>query len=370
METRHNTQALEEALAQIIRRYDAKFLTLAPAIGAPSYPVMTSAISRSNWLGRAAAIALVIVAAAFAIRLINTTDHPMISQQDYSPSIEPPAPVPVTNSKTTLDTTPTKAENTKSDYVTTNFTIFKNTSVFAGGKSWDVTAGHAFATQEDQAKGQWQSAWCYFQGAKGKLSAQIILGNRSSVLSGQTTPDFDPNFVSDIGLSSSDIENLANKCPWLDGKSYQVSVAPFTPPPVQTGNSDEKIVEVPLTSGAAPQTDIQTSIAEAQDKNPVSETEIIGTDVPTTDISQRLLSVVGFDAPGDDLPNMPTRGISQGDCQNACQINQSCNLATYNAKYSACYLKSSVNRLKPYSAAVTFYRPFLSNKMIELSRSN
>lgn len=365
METRHNTQALEEALAQILRKHDAK-------IEASKSPVvLASAGARTSWLGKAAAISIVILATALAFRLINLKEAPTLTQPDYSSQAKQSSPVPDEKPKAASDVSPHKVDVTKPSYVTTNFTIFKNVSTLVGGKAWEVTAGHAFANQEDQANGNWQNAWCYFRGEKGKLSAQIVLGDRTSVSSSQTPPDFDPLFVESLGLSSGDIENMANKCPWLDGKSFNVSVVPFAPPPQDVSAKPmpgvaSEITEVPLTNDAAS----QTAIKEDLIINPGGGRETVGVESTATGINRRLLSVVGFDAPEGDFPNMPIRGISQSDCEAACQKDQACNLATYNSKYSACYLKSALSRLKAYGGAVTFYRPDLSTKMIELTKFN
>lgn len=367
MEIRHNTKALEEALAQIIRRYDARIAVTSAANigqGAPNTPiVLANAVALTSWLSRAVSIALVIIAVALAIRLINQTEHPAPLQQQSSPPKTQVTPLPDVNSKTVTGTSPSKTDDIKPGYVTTDFTIFKNTNALAGGKFWEVTAGHAFATQEDQAKGQWQSAWCYFKGTKGKLAAQISLGDRSSISAGQSSPEFDPVFVGSLGLSSGDIENMANRCPWLDGKSFRVAVVPFTQLLVDDAKSDLPIVEAPVTATGPDQASKVDNLSNSQ----AAGTETIRSDGLSTDISQRLLSVVGMDAPGDDLPSMPIRGITQFECEASCQKNQVCNLATYNTKFNACYLKSAVRKLEPYSSAITFYRPYLNNQIIELS---
>ncbi|MBX3584746.1 MAG: hypothetical protein KF810_22960 [Rhizobiaceae bacterium] len=64
----------------------------------------------------------------------------------------------------------------------------------------------------------------------------------------------------------------------------------------------------------------------------------------------------GFDAIGNDLPQMPLQRISAGQCQQACSIRPNCLAATYNTKYRACFLKGDAKFLVAEQDAIAFVR--------------
>ncbi|TPN37901.1 hypothetical protein FKO01_06525 [Mesorhizobium sp. B2-3-3] len=53
----------------------------------------------------------------------------------------------------------------------------------------------------------------------------------------------------------------------------------------------------------------------------------------------------GWDAVGNDFPNMPIRGITAEECQSACDRDFKCLAVTYNTKYQASFMKGDASIL-------------------------
>jgi len=78
---------------------------------------------------------------------------------------------------------------------------------------------------------------------------------------------------------------------------------------------------------------------------------------------QNLVDLQGADIFGYDLPGMPLRKISLSDCQRACASDQRCQAFTYNNKHSACFLKSSGERVFRNPQADAGYKAVLEPRL-------
>lgn len=80
----------------------------------------------------------------------------------------------------------------------------------------------------------------------------------------------------------------------------------------------------------------------------------------------RLLRLVGYDAPGHDLPGMPIRGISENMCSISCGDASQCVVATYDASHKACFLKGDVSSIETFDGAVVLYKDSVRKRISEL----
>ena len=64
-----------------------------------------------------------------------------------------------------------------------------------------------------------------------------------------------------------------------------------------------------------------------------------------------------YDALGADAPNMPMRDIDQPGCERLCRENDQCAGYSFNKKFNACFLKTSMKIVFRDATAVTGYRP-------------
>ena len=222
MEIRHNTAALERAIELLNRQREAASLA---AHAEAVHKLRQTEVRRRLATGLAVAVAAIGIGLGiyFAkIQPVADTLPPVVTQGSspekgigHNEAANQPVPEAIPNPQ----------PEAKSKYETINFSIFKYASVPSSGRTWQVSAGHEFATQEDQSNGKWRHAWCYTDVVEGKLDVKISLGERQTPDALQSNPEFDPQFAQRARLSSRDIETLARNCPWLDGRSFNVSSA-------------------------------------------------------------------------------------------------------------------------------------------------
>ncbi len=115
----------------------------------------------------------------------------------------------------------TEEKSVDGGVITTDFTIFRKTSVTLGDKELVVTAGHRFMHEEDKT---FETAWCYSEIYADGLNVHIALADLK--------PGGVPQkaFVSKAtltkgGLSKTEIEKLQRNCPWLKGNPNAVHEA-------------------------------------------------------------------------------------------------------------------------------------------------
>ena len=116
--------------------------------------------------------------------------------------------------------------------------------------------------------------------------------------------------LAQVGLTDATAIQLATNCAWLDGRTFAAS--DFTTDPRRE------------VGGLSPQPPVMTT----------------GTDPDTG-----FVVVSGWDAIGNDLPNMPVRGVTAEQCQSACDRDFTCLAVTYNTKYQACFMKGDASVL-------------------------
>lgn len=107
-----------------------------------------------------------------------------------------------------------------------------------------------------------------------------------------------------------------------------------TIPKVDPGTGQEEIVDTPPT--------------------------VPNSNLPT--VGSNLIRLIGFDAPGNDFPNMPVMEIREAACEQQCLLAPRCMAATYNVAARACFLKTGIVRVNPFPSAITFYRRELQGK--------
>ncbi|WP_170526173.1 hypothetical protein [Ruegeria arenilitoris] len=221
MRTLHDTQMLEsvvrsmsdkiaeparqvrEASARLSREAEAEaHVKIEHAAALSKRRVLIAEGLRSLLIMLAAAI--LVLAIGFAVSLImqSQSKTSLVDTSDVSVSEVSPWPGSGAD-ETSLD----------GGVITTDFTIFRETSVMLGGTEFSVTAGHSFKHEEDES---FDTAWCYSNIYADGLNLQISLGNLDP--GGKPQQAFVSNAtLSKAGISKDEAERLFRNCPWLNG---------------------------------------------------------------------------------------------------------------------------------------------------------
>jgi hypothetical protein len=86
--------------------------------------------------------------------------------------------------------------------------------------------------------------------------------------------------------------------------------------------------------------------------------------VPPVDHSQVAMShIQGADIFGHDLPGMPLKNVSAGQCEEACLSDRRCRAFTYNTRHGVCFLKSDGERVFRNPNAFAGYRIYLESRL-------
>jgi hypothetical protein len=109
--------------------------------------------------------------------------------------------------------------------VTINYEKFRSTTFRFLDHTWEIKAGHHFATETDPI---WTYAWCYTQRSVKGVSVNVDLANRESPSAAPTGPIASRATLEQVGLTEAAALVLAAKCAWDDQKAY--SVRDFRPP--------------------------------------------------------------------------------------------------------------------------------------------
>ncbi|WP_160310406.1 hypothetical protein [Microvirga vignae] len=250
MQIRHNTSLLEQAVEHVVQR--------------ASIPVMQAqadALERTNRavairrIATGAAVAIVAVGLGFGIKLALERDgilpsaepsligHEQVteaSNQVTKADLQRPQPKTETTEKGQPPTAPSAPEDglpsptLPPDQKTVNYTKFSNQSFRLGGRTWLITAGHHFESEDDKS---WEVAWCYTQADVDGVSLKVDLARRSGPDQRPLAPTATPKTLETAGLTAAEALVLASKCAWLD-KEYSVgelepapnTQSPFKPP--------------------------------------------------------------------------------------------------------------------------------------------
>jgi hypothetical protein len=249
MQVRHNTSLLEQAVEHVVQR--------------ASIPVMQAqadALERTNRavairrIATGAAVAIVAVGFGFGIKLALERDGILLSA-DPSPiglnqvteasnqvtkaDLQLPQPKNGTTEKGQPPTAPSAPKDglpsptLPLDQKTVNYTKFSSQSFRLGGRTWLITAGHHFESEDDKS---WEVAWCYTQADIEGVSLKVDLARRSSPDQRPLAPTATPKTLETAGLTAAEALVLASKCSWLD-KEYSVGeleLAPNTQSPFKS----------------------------------------------------------------------------------------------------------------------------------------
>lgn len=310
MLVRHNTALLEQAVGLIVKR--SAIPTLQAEAAAQEKVSKAAALRR---IATGGAIAVAAIGIGLGLKLGLWQKGPAIPEPN-TPRVELPAkpaetkgdkpsiPLP-TPRPTQLPTPPTPSK--EPDVVTVDFTKFATKAVdFQGGK-WELISGHHFKDEKDSS---WDTAWCYSHRIVNGVDVNVQLANRLGPETQPVSPISAPETLAQVSLTDAMAIQLATNCAWLDGRTF--AAADFA-------------------------TDPRRQMGSVSSQPPVMTT--------ATDPDTGFVVVSGWDAIGNDLPNMPIRGVTAEQCQNACDRDFTCLAVTYNTKYQACFMKGDASVL-------------------------
>lgn len=266
MQVRHNTRLSEQAVDLLVKR--SAIPTLEAEAAAQDKIARASAVRR---MATGAAIAIAAIGLGLGGALLSSSGDERVTertaklpkQSDIVPS-QPTAPVPEDKAtriepKTTVPVpTPkpnTPASSREPDVVTVDYTKFVNRDVMVAGTTWTVTSGHYFRNEKDT---NWEKSWCYTRRIVAGVDVNIDLVVRTSPGSIPQAPISPAATLASAGLNNASAIELATRCAWLDDASFSAS-------------------------------DFEASIEK---QNEIK-------------LFQEFVSREGWDALGNDLPNMP-----------------------------------------------------------------
>lgn len=186
---------------------------------------------------------------------------------------------------------PSANEAQKPDVITVDYTKFLTKEAQLSGTTWTLTSGHHF---DDENSPSWDKAWCYTRRTVNGVDINVELVNRLAPDAKPQAPVSGVETLASAGLDEGQARELASKCAWLDGGSFNPS----------------EFVES-----------------------------------PGRPVSQEMVVQDGWDALGYDLPNMPVTNISFEQCKSKCQGDSKCVAITYNKRHSACFMKGGASIL-------------------------
>ncbi|TIX45430.1 MAG: hypothetical protein E5V36_05980 [Mesorhizobium sp.] len=216
-----------------------------------------------------------------------------------------PVPIPIPTPKPAPEK-PQADVAPKSDVVTVDFNKFATKNVEFQGSTWELITGHHFKDENDET---WDRAWCYSRRSMNGVDVNVALATRSAPTSPPVGPGAAVQTLQLVGLNDSSAVDLATRCTWLDGRTFASS--DVIPDP-----SREQGTAAPAQSPA-----------------------------PNVDSDNGFVVLSGWDAIGNDLPDMPIRNVTSEQCQSACDRDFKCLAVTYNTKFQACFMKGDASLL-------------------------
>ncbi|MER9578585.1 PAN domain-containing protein [Mesorhizobium sp. M0027] len=309
MLVRHNTTLLEQAVDLAVKR--SAIPTLQAQAAAQEKTARATAIRR---MATGGAIAVAAVGIGLGIKLglwDKNVPEPVMLPRVEQPSArtvpnDDPAPIPIPTPKPAPEETPRADVPAKPDVVTVDFNKFATKNVEFQGSTWELISGHHFKDENDET---WDRAWCYSRRSVNGVEVNVSLATRSAPSSPPIGPGAAVQTLQLIGLNDSSAVDLATKCAWLDGRTF--------------GSSDV----------------IRDQSREQASALPIQ------TPAPSVDPDSGFVVVAGWDAIGNDLPDMPMRNVSSEQCQSACDRDFKCLAVTYNTKFQACFMKGDASLL-------------------------
>ncbi|ESW90265.1 PAN domain-containing protein [Mesorhizobium sp. C280B] len=309
MLVRHNTTLLEQAVDLAVKR--SAIPTLQAQAAAQEKTARATAFRR---MATGGAIAVAAVGIGLGIKLGLWDKN--LPEPVKLPRVEQPsartvpnydsAPIPIPTPKPAPEETPRAEVPAKPDVVTVDFNKFATKNVEFQGSTWELISGHYFKDENDET---WDRAWCYSRRNVNGVDVNVSLASRSAPSSPPVGPGAAVQTLQLVGLDDSSALDLATRCAWLDGRTF-IS-AQFIP-----DQNREQGSTVPALTPA-----------------------------PEVDPDSGFVVMAGWDAIGNDLPDMPIRNVSSEQCQSVCDRDFKCLAVTYNTKFQACFMKGDASLL-------------------------
>ncbi|MCB1884441.1 MAG: hypothetical protein KDG89_10680 [Geminicoccaceae bacterium] len=203
MRTRHDTTMLQAAVAVANRR------AAIPAVlaGAGAYRERLRA-EAWRWLAGGAALAIAAIGIGAGVALARPT--PARPAAGAPPS----ALDDVRRQLGELEGNLEPGTGRMGAKVTTNFAVFRETTISLFDREWVLNAGHHFDSSDDPT---WSKAWCYSQLVRDGVVVSLDLARRTDPA---TAPELDittSQTLQTVGLTTTQAKELAAYCPWLEG---------------------------------------------------------------------------------------------------------------------------------------------------------
>jgi len=241
---RHNTELLEKAAAAIVERS-----AIPGRLAEAGMEIQRARAASTRRLATGAAIAIAAfgigLGTYFALQWKKNNEYVVSNTVPVAPSNSEPLKssdiLPKTDEKEKADsltkitqapviqpkvdtpppTEPTKVQVKEPDKVipVVDFTKFSRVTVQFFGRSWDITAGHNYADQNDN---DWRSAWCYTNISADNVSIKVDLAERQKPSNTPLALVASSETLAKAGLDDASALALATKCPWIDGKRFRV----------------------------------------------------------------------------------------------------------------------------------------------------
>ncbi|RWE78249.1 PAN domain-containing protein [Mesorhizobium sp.] len=311
MLVRHNTALLEQAVGLVVKR--------------SAIPTLQAEAAAQEKVAKAAAFRRMATGGAIAVAAIGIGLGLKLGLWQKPQVIPPPVtvsrtgiPEPLPENKADRSTVPVPtprptqapippAPPKDPGVVTVDFTKFANKTVDFQGERWELVSGHHF---KDETDNSWDTAWCYSRRWVGGVELNVELVNRLGPDTQPVSPISTPETLAQVGLTDTTAKQLATNCAWLDGRTYSASDYATDPRRQPVASSPQ-----------------QPAMPTGQDPD------------------SGFVVVTGWDAIGNDFPNMPIRGITADECKSACDRDFKCLAVTYNTKYQACFMKGDASIL-------------------------
>ena len=381
MQVRHNTTLLEQAIALVVQR--ASIPTKQAEADAAAKHARAVAYRRIA-TGAAIAAAAIGIGLGVMLGFWKHSDQRVVAEAPLPPSPSQQLPSPSQQSATAPPTVPspvttadTASTNKQEEHTSTpppliDYSKFATQTINSGGRSWEISAGHQYATETDKI---WKYAWCYSnQVGDGGALLRVDLAKRDSPIATPTALIASPETLAKVNLTGANAIELATKCPWLDGKTFGTNE--FATPPGRPATAEESPNGSPHDQGTA------TSPGPPIDLNPGnSRSPGSGLDqstmppAPGSIEAARFISQDGYDALGNDLDDKPIMADDKQDCENSCRKDHACSAYTFNKTFKKCFLKKVATVLFSNKVATVGYRmdrglaPRLSKLQTHPSRS-
>ncbi len=221
MRTQHDTQMLEsvvrsisDKIAEPARQFREASARLSKEVEAEAQVKMEHAAAKSKrhiLIAEGIRLLLILFAAAILVLAIGFAVSLVLKAQPETQELSTALEAPV--ERLPWPDVGQEEKSVDGGVITTDFSIFRETSVMLDGTEFPVMAGHSFKHEEDQT---FDTAWCYSNTYADGLNLRISLGNLEP--GGVPQKAFVSNAtLSKAGISKDDADKLFRNCPWLNG---------------------------------------------------------------------------------------------------------------------------------------------------------